>query len=414
MKQITIIILIILGLISNEINACTTAIISGKYTKNGKPLLWKHRDTWAVNNKIMHFKDGKYEYTGLVNSKDKEGKSVWIGFNSTGFAIMNSASYNLNNNDTIKQSGLEGRIIKQALQSCATIDDFEQLLKDMPQPTRLEANFGVIDGQGGAAYFELGNFKYVKIDANDPAVAPFGYVIRTNYSHTGEMGKGGGYIRYVTASKVFDELVKTDDLCATKILQKASRNLTHGLTNDNLWDYENIPENNDKFVWFVDYIPRRGSSSSIIVEGVNKDENPEQSVMWTMLGFPLTTVIIPVWMQSDMTLPNIIQMDEDLNDSPLCHWALELKKDVYNYRWGTNKKYYININPLLNANQSGYMQILPELEEDIIAQAMIHKQKWEKGGLDKSELNSFYRWIDDRVSNFYFEHFPQLKQANNE
>lgn len=60
MKQITIIILIILGLISNEINACTTAIISGKYTKNGKPLLWKHRDTWAVNNKIMHFKDGKY------------------------------------------------------------------------------------------------------------------------------------------------------------------------------------------------------------------------------------------------------------------------------------------------------------------------------------------------------------------
>lgn len=413
MKKTIILSLLVLLFAGHDLMACTTAVISGKYTKNGKPLLWKHRDTWAVNNKIMHFKDGKYEYTGLVNSKDEEGKSVWIGFNSEGFAIMNSASYNLNN-DTIEQSGLEGRVIKEALQSCATINEFEQMLKDMPQPTRLEANFGVIDAQGGAAYFELANFHYVKMDANDPAVAPSGYVIRTNYSHTGEMGKGGGYIRYVTASKVFDELVKTDELCATEILQKASRNLTHGLTNDNLWEYENIPENKDKFVWFVDYIPRRGSSSSIIIEGVNDVNKAEESVMWSMLGFPLTTVIIPVWMQSDMTLPNIMQMDENLNDSPLCHWALELKKDVYNLRWGTNKKYYININPLLNANHSGYMQILPELEEDIIAQSMVHKQKWEKNGLDKSELNSFYRWIDIRVSNFYFEHFPQLKQTSNE
>lgn len=411
MKNFKILSLLILVLFGHLSMACTTAVISGKYTKNGKPLLWKHRDTWAVNNKIMHFKDGKYEYTGLVNSKDKLGKSVWIGFNSTGFSIMNSASYNLNN-DTIEQSGLEGRIIKKALQNCATVDEFEQLLKDMPQPSRLEANFGVIDAEGGAAYFELANFHYVKIDANDAAVAPSGYVIRTNYSHTGKMGKGGGYIRYVTASKVFDELVKSDKLCATQILQKASRNLSHSLTNDNLWEYENIPENNDKYVFFVDYIPRRGSSSSIIIEGVNDVKQAEQTVMWSMLGFPLTTVIIPIWMQSDMTLPNIMQMDEDLNDSPLCNWALTLKKDVYNSRWGTNKKYYINVNALLNSDKSGYMQVLPELEENIIAKAQSYKKKWEKSGLDKSELNTFYRWIDSDITNFYMSHFSQLKSSN--
>lgn len=413
MKNFKILSLLTLLLMGHLSMACTTAIISGKYTKNGKPLLWKHRDTWAVNNKIMHFKDGKYEYTGLVNSKDEEGKSVWIGFNSTGFAIMNSASYNLNN-DTIEQAGLEGRVMKQALQNCATVDEFEQLLKDMPQPTRLEANFGVIDAEGGAAYFELANFHYVKIDANDPAVAPSGYVIRTNYSHTGEMGKGGGYIRYVTASNVFDELVKSDKLCATQILQKASRNLTHSLTNDNLWDYENIPEDTDKYVFFVDYIPRRGSSSSIIIEGVNDIKQAEQTVMWSMLGFPLTTVIIPIWMQSDMTLPNIMQMDKDLDDSPLCDWALTLKKDVYNYRWGTNKKYYININALLNSNGSGYMQVLPELEEDVIAKAQAYKYNWEKNGLDKSELDNFYRWVDTNISDFYLTQFPQLKTSRDE
>ncbi len=52
-------------IINFSIFSCTTAVISGKYTKNGKPLLWKHRDTKSINNKIVHFKDGKYDYTGL-------------------------------------------------------------------------------------------------------------------------------------------------------------------------------------------------------------------------------------------------------------------------------------------------------------------------------------------------------------
>jgi hypothetical protein len=408
MKKLTLIIFLLAGIFSVEIDACTTAIISGKYTKDGRPLLWKNRDTWAVNNKIMHFKDGKYEYTGLVNSKDKKGKSVWIGFNSTGFAIMNSASYNLNNHDTIEQSGLEGRIIKQALQTCATIDDFEQLLKDMPQPSRLEANFGVIDGQGGAAYFELANFHYTKIDANDPAVAPFGYVIRTNYSFTGEIGVGGGYIRYVTANKVFDAAAKNNELSAQTILQKASRNLTHSLTGDNLWDNVNIPANHKKFAWFVDYIPRRGSASSIVVEGVNKDENPEDAVMWTVLGFPLTSITIPVWLDSDMQLPQVLTYNEDLKDAPLCHYALELKKDVYCYRWGLNKKYYINVNALLNADNKGFMQVLPSLENKIYQEAYVEQAHWEKDGLKVKELNEFYQWIDQTVTDFYKEKFPQL------
>ena len=76
----------------------------------------------------MFFNNGKLDYMGLVNSKDKTGKSVWIGVNEKGFAIMNSASYNLNLNDTIEQTGWEGHIIKKALATCATIEDFEKFL----------------------------------------------------------------------------------------------------------------------------------------------------------------------------------------------------------------------------------------------------------------------------------------------
>ena len=204
-------ILVLLLLIHINGSPCTTAVVSGKFTKDGRPLLWKNRDTQTLNNKLMKFSDGKYLYTGVVNSNDTLGKSIWQGFNSTGFAIMNSASYNLNN-DTIKKSGHEGRVMKLALQTCATIDDFENLLRGLDQPTGLEANYGVIDAHGGAAYFEIGNFGYKKIDVNDPEIALYGYVIRTNYSVTGKMGIGGGYIRFVAADRMMKAAVKENRL----------------------------------------------------------------------------------------------------------------------------------------------------------------------------------------------------------
>lgn len=32
--------------------ACTSAIISGSLTADGRPILWKHRDTSDLNNKV--------------------------------------------------------------------------------------------------------------------------------------------------------------------------------------------------------------------------------------------------------------------------------------------------------------------------------------------------------------------------
>ena len=124
MKKIFLISIFLLGIYLYA-QSCTTAVISGKYTKDGRPMLFKNRDTWAINNSIRYFDAKPYSFVGLVNSKDPEGKSIWIGNNSAGFAIMNSASYNLNTGDTLKLSGLEGRIIKEALATCKTIQDFE-------------------------------------------------------------------------------------------------------------------------------------------------------------------------------------------------------------------------------------------------------------------------------------------------
>jgi len=381
-----------------ESSACTTAVISGKFTKNGRPMLWKHRDTWAINNKIMTFNDGKYSYIGLVNSRDKSGKSVWIGYNSAGFAIMNSASYNLNN-DTITQTGTEGRLMKEALQKCATIDDFEALLKAMYQPTRLEANFGVIDAQGGAAYFELGNFKYTKYDANDVTVAPYGYIIRTNHSMSGKLGTGGGYIRYVTTNKQFLQAIKEDRFTPKSIIQNCTRNMTNSLTNVDLNSFDNIEENHPTYVSFTDYVPRRGTSSSIVVEGVKKGESPKNTVMWTVLGWPLASVCIPLWLTDEIELPNIVKYQEKLKDPPLCNMALQAKDYAYSYSWGYSYKYYINVNALLNADNTGLVQLVTPMENKIFTKANEMISSWEN--VDYNKVKIFYNWIDSEVPAFY-------------
>ncbi len=404
--KITLILLFIISF-SFYTDACTTAVISGKYTKNGRPLLWKNRDTWAVNNIIRFFDDGKYECIGLVNSKDTKGKSIWIGYNETGFAIMNSASYNLNIGDGIEQTGHEGQLMKKALQNCKTLADFEAMLDSMLKPTRLEANFGVIDGNGGAAYYELSNRGYVKFDANDPKVAPFGYIIRTNYSHTGKLGtESSGYIRYNTTSELFYNAVSTNTMDAQFIQQKVTRTLYHSLIKEDLFEkYGNNPANTPTFAAFGDYIPRTGSSSSCVVQGVKKNENPENAVMWSVVGFPLTSIAIPVWIKMKDKFPSILKYDKDLKDSPICNAALTLKKQCFPIRWGKFERKYININALHNSDKTGIIQKIKPYEDVIFEKGNSLMADFEKNSFSKSKTENFYSWVNSYVKELYKKEF---------
>ena len=141
--------------------ACTSIIITGKATPDGRPLMWKHRDTGAPYNHIGYFDEGGYRFLGLVNSDDPEG-AVWTGSNETGFSIMNTASYNLKDDD-IKEMDQEGNLMRKALRVCKTVQDFEHFLDTLPRPMRVEANFGVIDAYGGAAYYETNNERMIRI-----------------------------------------------------------------------------------------------------------------------------------------------------------------------------------------------------------------------------------------------------------
>jgi hypothetical protein len=397
MKNKVILVILLFVATLQPILACTTAIISGKFTPDGRPLLWKNRDTGDLDNKLMYFADGKYDYIGLINSKDSTGSEVWTGMNTAGFAIMNSASYNLNSKEEADAAVNEGKVMRQALQQCATVDDFENFLKTLPKPYGLEANFGVIDAMGNGAYFETSNNSYYKIDVNDPVAAPMGYLIRTNYSFTGQPDQGQGYIRYLTAETLFYQASATNNLSPEFILQDAARCLYHSLTKTDLKQVQTAET--EKFVWFADFIPRFSTSASVVIQGIKKDESPMLMTMWTLLGFPLCSVVYPVWFNREHQLPAQLTA-HDKGRAPLCDKALKLKDRCFPVKRGHGDD-YLNLPELFNNSGNGILQKLAPLEEQIFAETKTRLESWRKNTPTANEIQGFYQLLDARFSESY-------------
>ncbi len=380
-------------------NACTTIVVSGKYTEDGRPMIWKLRDTESYQNKMMYFKDGKYDYIGLINSSDTKGEQVWSGSNSVGFAIMNSASFNVNLKDTSSVKDLEGFVMKKALQTCKTLEDFENLLKNLPKPMGLAAHFGVIDAKGGAAFYEVNNYTFTKFDANDPNQAPNGYILRTNFSFTGKKDIGYGFIRFQTASNLLIQADAMGKLNYKTIVQDFSRCFKHAILNkDFREEYEKVP-GGTHFINSGDFITRHGSSSAILIRGVKANEAPDLSTIWITIGFPNTCIAMPLWLRGGSKLPSLLVAENDKN-SPLNDMALKLKSECYPIKRSAGYK-YLQISRLINSEQNGIVQIIEKAEQEIFKKTAKNYNKWIKSNPSKQEIQEFYKWLNQYVISVY-------------
>jgi hypothetical protein len=386
-----------------EVFSCTTFLISGKYTSDGKSILFKNRDTDEMQNSLVFFTDGKYKYIGLVNGDSDWNTMVWGGYNETGFAIMNSAAYNNNIGDTSKFMDQEGVIMKLALQTCRTLADFEALLKKLPKPMGLDANFGVIDAYGGAAYYETGNYDFKKYDANDPSIAPNGLLIRTNHSMRGDPKKGFGFCRYNTAVLALNKAIQEKKLSSQYLFNILSRNLYHSYTKTDL--LKAIPKSKKipAFKFFIDYIPRESTSSAILIVGAKSENQAKQTMMWTILGFPLTSVAIPVWIAGGNNLPKVVLPDQNLK-SPICSAALKFKEECFPITHDRGRN-YINLSAVINKEQTGYMQLLKPIENEIFIKANELMVKLENEKETKHAIQVFYGWIDSYLAESYKKTF---------
>lgn len=402
-KIIQMFILGCLVVLTSEAIACTTFIVSGKYTVDGKPILFKNRDTGEMNNALHLFVDGKYKYMGLVDANEKRwNKSVWGGYNEKGFAIINSAAYTNNVGDTTKLQGQDGVVMKKALMVCGSVEDFQFFLDTLSRPMGVNSNFGVIDAYGGAAYFETGNYKYVKVDVNDPVVAPRGIVVRTNHSMSGDLSVGFGYNRYDNAIRILNNAWVENKLSAEYLLQAVPRSLYHPRTKTDLTI--DIPAKKDvaDFRFFIDYIPRVSTASSFMIVGAKDEEHVKNTMMWTILGFPLTSVAIPAWLSSE-ELPKIAELDMEEYRAPMCSTALEFKAECFpiTIDKGTN---YINLSSVINQEGTGYWQLLQPIENVIFDKAGELVMNLDEQ-FDKKDIVEFNTWVDTYLEASYKEQF---------
>ncbi|MCA9073140.1 MAG: peptidase C45, partial [Planctomycetaceae bacterium] len=168
---------------------CTIAVVSGQVTEDGRPLLWKNRDTSSARNMVQVFIDGQYRVMAIVDAEDPD--RIWMGMNDAGLCLVNSLSLDLPGGS--KTGRGNGRFMKMALQNCATAADFENLLRETNQSgRRTRANFGLIDTHGAALIYETGHRTFVKFDANDAKLTPRGYVVRSNFAMTAAGAKQQG------------------------------------------------------------------------------------------------------------------------------------------------------------------------------------------------------------------------------
>lgn len=332
MKRLSTIISTIIISVAQAI-ACTSAIVGAEATQSGRPLLWKHRDTGTEHNFVAQVaRDGQIPYVALFNGGDSLLAEAWMGLNADGFAIMNTASYNLAP-DTAAFRDREGYVMATALARCRSLGDFETLLDTLPKPLGVQANFGVIDASGAGAYYETDDYRYTRYPISD---TPDNLLVRTNFSCSGDSTCGMGYIRYQNAVTLLSPRVKARDITPATFTEDISRSFYHSLLRrDPLADGDD---------WAVDqdFIPRRSSSASIVIEGVRPGESPTLSVMWTAIGYPPCATVIPVTVDS---VPDRLQPLAPGWHSEECDYVLTLKRQVFPITRGSSP-HYINLQKL--------------------------------------------------------------------
>jgi len=408
---------LLLLIVPSRSECCTSVIISGKNRPDGRPVMMKNRDSNHYYNHVAHFKGRRFRYVGLVNSDDDAG-AVWGGTNEKGFCIMNTASYNLweaSDGITRKEMDKEGEFMAAALGVCADRKDFEKFLDTLSRPMRVETNIGIIDAGGSAVYYEIGNLKWKSYDVNDPAVAPKGWLVRTNFSFCGRDADRAGVERYDTALSVMEDA--GDEVYTwghTELLDRISRCYRHSVLGiDARRDLPQMIASGMFTGAFPnqDFIPRKNTVSALVFEGVKPGEHPLNTVMWAALGYPACSVAFPVLVADRDRLPAYMVKDEGKKYCEANRYSRKmLFRYVFHYKEGAESAKYFDMENIVLGKDGA-----PSLIECVdAAQRRIDEDfaALRSGMRDKTHTAGFFRKYEEHVSGYFswqklsFQRYP--------
>ena len=364
---------------------CTTGVFAGSSTADGRPLLWKNRDTDQLSNKVVFVDDKPYSYLGVVNADKADGRMVWAGVNAAGFAVANSVSYNLPQKSG-EQVDLEGLIMADALRTCATVADFEHLLsRGLGPDLGSRANFLVMDAKGGLSIFETHNHGFKRLDAADTAER---YLANTNFSRSGSADQGAGYLRFDRETALL-KAAPPGSITSGWILQTLSRDLGHALlAHPGREEWKKLPADRPYWVHTNYTINRASTASAVVIHGVKPGDDPRRTTMWVILGEPVCGVAVPLWVAAGAPPAAVWEGDE----AALTRESLRIK-GVLRPLAARERKEYADLSKLDNAAGSGWLPGLLTAETDTLKQAGALLAK----NPSPSELASFEKTAADRA-----------------
>lgn len=400
-----------------EFEECTIAVVGADASADGRPLIWKNRDTSFLDNQIVHLDDGRYPYVALVNAG--ETHRVWMGVNLAGFAILNALSYNLDDfaiagiagaglfqDDAPMDCGgltagggliTNGMLMKLALQSCSGIDEFEQLLEETNGRRIYPSNLAVLDASGRAALFEAGGNSYLRFDADNPGHAPGGILVRANFSLSADT-VGLDTWRYRRADRLLAPIaagrgIRIEDLLST------ARDLVSEEADPYPLPYDGAPQGYPGAAGYIDTretINRRATSAFGVIQGIRSGEHPALTTFLAGLGQPVAAPVLPFWVAAGETPPEVGGGDASvLNDL-----TRQRGRALYDF---PGNPYLLDTARLVTGSDStaAVLPLVERIEAEVLAETARHLAFWRESCACPDRLREVEWTLASRVTEEY-------------
>lgn len=312
--------------------ACNVAVVTASASATGRPFIWKNRDNASSYRQEVLYRPEVVSGVGgsvrIMGETSFDGVAVCSGgANASGFAIANTTCIEADY-PTRELDNVNTELMEMALERCKTLEDFEALCAQFTSiwsSKNISGIFGVIDGQGGAAIYEMwtnGNGRdimYRKYDAVSGAVtdedgAPFtnydttptvGFANRTNSNHAiGWIDIESDDPRECRARDLLTEMLAGDTLSPRNMMRLVAKDVCGGDRSsycisdyvEEHWDTPGdnyISSNFDGEMHVSFCISRHQTTMGMVVEGVGPSDDPALTTVWIAPGEPSLSVFTP-------------------------------------------------------------------------------------------------------------------------
>ena len=279
-----------------DVMACTSAVVTAQRSSEGVPLLWKHRDNAKYpNTRVEYITDGRYAYSAVVPNNKNYAKGAYAGINEKGLGIISTATKNLpeatpEEYKACERRRMRGGVMWNGLRECATLEEFEEMLKSTKRSRCSHSNFGVGDSTGAVAYFEIWDLGYRRYDVS--ASGNDGFDVRANFSHAGDPEKLG-------SSKRRYDLIMSE--MSAHIGDFTPQDLIGYSRSYNSVKYGNVLASDNKYYCYNHTVPRYSTVGSFVM--VCDGENPR---MLIINGHSVSGLAVPVYVRAGDNIPECV------------------------------------------------------------------------------------------------------------